>query len=232
MIAFRDVFKSFGGTPVLKGMTLELEDRGISCLLGVSGCGKSTALRIASCLAKPDQGEVYIPRAACGVGFQDSRLLPWLTTGENLALALNPPPGHRVDKMPVVKALESVALDPGRVMDLLPRELSGGMAQRVCIARALLREPEYLMLDEPFAALDAMTRRDLQMMLKDLVSKKGIACLFVTHDIEEAFIIGDRILAMANGTITHSYERSGFDNWSRQEIVRSQILSLRDRERS
>lgn len=232
MIAFENVSKQFDGRNVLDRMTLDMADRGVTCLLGVSGCGKSTAMRIAAGLSRADEGQVFIPRGECGVVFQDTRLLPWLSTAENLNLAL--PPKLRTSEGAEMRAsaLEAVALDPGAVSQLFPHELSGGMAQRVGIARALLRRPRYLMMDEPFAALDAMTRNDLQIMLKELVTSTGARCLFVTHDIEESFSLAERILVMKDGSINVTFSRRDFDNWSKRELVLDQILGLLGKYRS
>lgn len=231
MRALDNISKSFGGQKILDDLSLDLADRGINCLLGISGSGKSTLLRITCGLEKPDSGEVPIPADACGVVFQDSRLLPWLTTAQNLALAIAP---EKRDHAPAMlkKALDNVALDADRVVGLLPRELSGGMAQRVGIARALLREPRYLMMDEPFASLDAMTRKELQFMLVRLVREQGISCLFVTHDMEEAFSIAGRIHVLHKGKIGLSLEREQFANLQKREEARDAIMKLLELDRS
>ncbi len=231
MRALANISKSFGGQKILDNLNLDLADRGISCLLGISGCGKSTLLRIACGLERPDKGEVLIPSDACGVVFQDSRLLPWLTTAQNLALAIAPEKRDHAQAM-LKKALDNVALDADRVRGLLPRELSGGMAQRVGIARALLREPGYLMMDEPFASLDAMTRKDLQLMLARLVREQGIRCLFVTHDMEEAFSIAERVYVLHRGKIGMSLEREHFASWQNRQDARKGIMKLLDLDRS
>lgn len=134
MIAFADVIKSFGDRRVLNGMTLDMAERGITCLLGASGCGKSTALRVTAGLIAPDAGSLHIPAGSCGVVFQDSRLLPWLTTEENLALALPSAQRRAEAALRVAQVLREVALDPRETGRLFPRELSGGMAQRAGIA--------------------------------------------------------------------------------------------------
>ena len=200
MIAFENVSKSFGDKRVLDAMTLDMADTGITCLLGASGCGKSTALRVAAGLIPPDAGSgpVFIPAGACGVVFQDTRLLPWLA---------------------------DVALDAAEAGGLFPRELSGGMAQRAGIARALLRRPRFLMMDEPFASLDAMTRGDLQIMLKELVDEQGMACLFVTHDMDEAFVVARRVVVMRGGRAAATFEAEEFSGWERRERVRDHILT-------
>lgn len=231
MIAFENVTKRFGEKTVLDGMTLDMADRGITCLLGASGCGKSTALRIAAGLVAPDAGTVRIPAGACGVVFQDTRLLPWLTTAENLSLAVPAPRRKAESPALIARALRDVALDPEEVARLFPHELSGGMAQRAGLARALLRRPRFLMMDEPFASLDAMTRNDLQIMLKTLVEEQRIACLFVTHDMEEAFALAERAVIMHGGRVCAAFEREDFSGWEKRERVRDNILTCLGRKK-
>ncbi len=231
MIAFADVIKSFGDRRVLNGMTLDMAERGITCLLGASGCGKSTALRVAAGLIAPDAGSLHIPAGSCGVVFQDSRLLPWLTTEENLALALPSAQRGAEAALRVAQVLREVALDPRETGKLFPRELSGGMAQRAGIARAMLRNPRILMMDEPFASLDAMTRSDLQLMLKTLVEEQDMACFFVTHDMEEAFSLARRIVIMRDGRTAAMFERNDFSTPEKREHVRDNILTCLGRKK-
>ncbi len=231
MIAFADVIKSFGDRRVLNGMTLDMAERGITCLLGASGCGKSTALRVTAGLIAPDAGSLHIPAGSCGVVFQDSRLLPWLTTEENLALALPSAQRGAEAALRVAQVLREVALDPRETGRLFPRELSGGMAQRAGIARAMLRNPRILMMDEPFASLDAMTRSDLQLMLKTLVEEQDMACLFVTHDMEEAFSLARRIVIMRDGRTAAMFERNDFSTSEKREHVRDNILTCLGRKK-
>lgn len=175
----------------------------ITCLLGPSGCGKSTLLRILGGLIPADGGSVNVQPADCAMVFQEPRLLPWLTVAENLALAL---PFWRTNKRQAIdSALVKVQL--GGTREMMPASLSGGMAQRVGIARALLQNPSALLMDEPFAALDAITRTEQQQMLRGLISGQRASCLFVTHDIHEAITIGDRILVMNQGRIAAEFVR-------------------------
>ncbi len=188
--------------PILENISLRLVPGGVTCLLGPSGCGKSTLLRIAAGLIPPDAGTILLNPAASAVVFQEPRLLPWLDVAENLALAL--PRGCSRSSRPrrderIAHALAQVQLSG--IQNHMPRELSGGMAQRVGIARALLKEPSFLLMDEPFAALDAITRVDLQSMLKTLIRQNNVTCLFVTHDINEALALADQILLLKDRSI-------------------------------
>ncbi len=223
MPALDSVRKRFGDKPVLDGVSLSLAAGGITCLLGPSGCGKSTLLRIAASLIPPDAGTVRIDPTRTAMVFQEPRLLPWLTVEENLRLAL--PAGSAAEKEKRILsalALVSLPVSGNDTRTLLPRELSGGMAQRVGIARALLRQPDFLLMDEPFAALDAITRSELQKMLVGLIPAQGISCLFVTHDINEALTIADHIQVMKEGKIPFSCSlRTAGD----PSLVKQQILS-------
>lgn len=200
--------KRYGERVALDDVTLTLAAGEIVCLLGPSGCGKSTLLRVLGGLIDTDSGSVNGEPAACAMVFQEPRLLPWLTVVENLALAL---PYRQPGKHSAIgAALAQVQLS--NAGELMPSALSGGMAQRVGIARALLQRPEILLMDEPFAALDAITRRDLQKMLRGLIDTIRSGCLFVTHDIHEALTVGDRILMMKSGRLVAEFSRSEEDN--------------------
>ena len=194
--ALRDVHFAFGERRILTGVSLALTEGGIHCVLGPSGCGKSTLLRLLAGLLAPDAGTVLLRPADCAMVFQDIRLLPWLTVAENLALGLRDG-ARRERRARVDAALEQVRLTG--TQSLLPAQLSGGMAQRVGIARALLRRPRVLLMDEPFGAIDAMTRAELQQELMQLVHDGQTACVFVTHDVDEALRIGQRILVLRDG---------------------------------
>lgn len=220
MPLLRGIGKSFGSHEVLCGTDLDLAPQGITCLLGASGCGKSTLLRITAGLEKPDSGRVLVRPEECAVVFQDPRLLPWLTTGENLRLAL---PRRCPDALSRMKgALAMVELSPD-LLSAMPRELSGGMAQRVGVARALLRSPRILLMDEPFASLDAITRARLQIMLKKLMSRS--LCLFVTHDVEEALRVGRRLCVMEHGVISESCDLDENPGSERRDLIRRNILT-------
>lgn len=216
----QDVRKSFGTREVLRGTDITLAERGITCLLGASGCGKSTLLRITAGLEAPDSGRVLVRPEECAMVFQDPRLLPWLTAGENLRLALPSSCSDAATRM--TQALAMVELPPD-TLSAMPRELSGGMAQRVGVARALLRSPRILLMDEPFASLDAITREKLQDMLKKLMAES--LCLLVTHDMEEALRVGSRLCVMDHGTISESFDLSEATGPERRESIRRNILT-------
>jgi len=223
------ISKSFGAKTVLNGVSLSLAAGGITCLLGPSGCGKSTLLRVAASLIRPEAGRVLIAPERTAMVFQEPRLLPWLTVAENLALALPGRPAAE-KKTSIRQGLDLVSLPlrGGDVRDLLPRELSGGMAQRVSLARALLRRPDFLLMDEPFAALDAVTRGELQKMLVSLIADQRVSCLFVTHDLEEALTIADHLQVLKEGKILFSAPVPAADE---RGLVKQRILSYLQNER-
>lgn len=205
MRALSHISKSYQQKQVLIDVSLSLSPGEIICLLGASGGGKSTLLRIIAGLIKPDNGTVNISASQCAMVFQEPRLLPWLTVAENLALTLPFLCNRKIKQTKIAEALQQVQLEESH--SLMPHELSGGMAQRVGIARALLQKPQVLLMDEPFAALDAITRSEQQKMLIRLITHQNVSCLFVTHDINEAITIGQRILVMSQGRIAVEYPR-------------------------
>ncbi len=193
--------KAFGKTIVLHDIKLSLENGQAAVLLGPSGCGKSTLLRIAAGLDKQFSGSVSVKTGHDGNAksppvafvFQEPRLMPWLTVAQNIGFA----DGGKFDTARVNGLIADVGLTGHAAT--LPKALSGGMAQRVAIARALYTEPRILLLDEPFSAVDAFTRMKLQDLVLKLVEQRGISFLLVTHDIDEALYLGDRIYMMGAG---------------------------------
>ncbi len=188
------------GVRALDGVNIEVGPGEVVAVVGGSGCGKSTLLRAISGLDTASQGRIVLdgveiksPQEKIGIIFQEPRLLPWLTVSQNVGFGLeHRPRAERRER--VAKALARVGLSDKA--NMWPRELSGGQAQRVAIARALVPRPEVLLLDEPFSALDAFTRTDLQDHLLDLWSEDRPTLILVTHDVEEAIVLADRILVM------------------------------------
>ncbi|MDP2709868.1 MAG: ABC transporter ATP-binding protein [Solirubrobacteraceae bacterium] len=187
--------------PVLRDITIDVEPGEILAILGASGCGKSTLLRIAGGLDRPTSGSVAIAGTAveaydtrCAVGFQAPRLLPWRTVQGNVTLGLPPGTPKADGKASVTRLLELVGL--ADFADHRPREISGGMAQRTSLARALARNPGVLLLDEPFGALDALTRLRMQDLLLDVHAAAPTTVLLVTHDVDEALQLADRIILL------------------------------------
>ncbi|HEY9537104.1 MAG TPA: ABC transporter ATP-binding protein [Kiloniellaceae bacterium] len=184
----------------LDGVNLSVGEHEIVSLVGTSGCGKSTLLRIVSGLDLPSSGRVTVdghpvdgPTSEVGMVFQEPRLMPWLTVRENVRLALLDLPPAEQDAR-IAEAIEDVGLTA--FIDAFPRQLSGGMAQRTAIARALVRRPSILLLDEPFSALDSFTRQKLQQHLLALWERARFTLVFVTHDVLEAVTLSDRVMVM------------------------------------
>ena len=204
----RKVFESARGTYIaLDGVSLTISDGEFLCLLGPSGCGKSTLLNILAGFEPATAGTVTSDGAlVTGAGrervmfFQDagSALFPWLTVEENVRFGLRVRKVPKAEWQPIIdRNLRMTGLDTHRAK--FPSELSGGMRQRLQIARALAVEPEVLLMDEPFGALDALTRRHMHSVLLDIWQRTGKTIVFVTHDIAEAISLGDRIGVMSFG---------------------------------
>jgi len=186
---------------VLRDVSLRIAPGEVVAILGPSGCGKSTLLRIAGGLDSPTGGAALIDGtpvagvdARCAVGFQEPRLLPWRSLADNVALGLPRGLDRAAGRERVARLLDLVGLTASAA--LRPREVSGGMAQRASLARALARNPGVLLLDEPFGALDALTRLRMQDLLLDVHAAAPTTILLVTHDVDEALQLADRVVLL------------------------------------
>ncbi|WP_166408811.1 ABC transporter ATP-binding protein [Labedella phragmitis] len=200
--AFAPERGSGAARPVLRDIDLHVEPGEVVAILGTSGCGKSTLLRITAGLDAASAGRVRIDGspvsgidARTAVGFQEPRLLPWRTVHDNVALGLPRGTPRSEGAVRVEKLIDLVGL--GEFAGHRPREISGGMAQRASLARALARNPGVLLLDEPFGALDALTRLKMQDLLLDILSAEPTTVLLVTHDVDEALQLADRVVLLA-----------------------------------
>lgn len=207
-VSIRGVGRTFPGrdraappTAVLADVDLEVRSGEIVALLGASGCGKSTLLRQISGLDTPTSGRILIDDAPvdgidarCAVAFQEPRLLPWRTLAQNVALGLPRGTDKATGAQRVQELLELVGL--GECTHFRPRQVSGGMAQRTSLARALARNPGVLVLDEPFGALDALTRLRMQDLLLDVHAAEPTTVVLVTHDVDEALYLADRVVLL------------------------------------
>jgi NitT/TauT family transport system ATP-binding protein len=211
-LRFDQVEIKLGGRQILSPTSVAIGKGEFVCIIGPSGCGKTTLLRAAAGFVQPSAGTVWRgpdkvdgPSRDCAFVFQDygRALLPWRTVSGNVSLALEAakvPAAERTERIERVLATVGLAAHAHK----FPGQLSGGMQQRAQIARCLAQEPSMIMMDEPFGALDAMTRESLQDELSRLVRDSGLTVLFVTHDLEEAIYLGDRVIALrANPTPAH-----------------------------
>jgi sulfonate transport system ATP-binding protein len=222
-VQLRNVVRQFGEQRVIDGLDLDIAPGEFVALLGASGSGKTTLLRTLAGLDNIDSGQLRVPLARAAV-FQEPRLMPWKSAWKNVVLGLN------IDnaKARAEEALTEVGLS--HRLNAFPATLSGGEAQRVALARGLVREPKLLLLDEPFAALDALTRIRMHQLIIDLWRKHTPAVLLVTHDVDEAILLADRVIVLANGKIAdelhielprqRSTGQPGF------QAIRTRLLSL------
>ncbi len=202
-LTFDHVHKHFGDLPVVDGFTSEFKTGELVALVGPSGCGKSTLLHLAAGLEKPTQGKVLAdgvpvagPHPSRTLVFQEHALYPWLTLEDNVALALE------FQKVPKKRAREAARQWLARVSlggfeHYYPHQVSGGMRQRAALARAFIAQPKTMLMDEPFGALDALTRLSLQDVLVQLIAQEKPTVLLVTHDVDEALFLADRIVVFS-----------------------------------
>lgn len=189
----------------LSNADLDISKGEFICLIGASGCGKSTLLRIMAGLETPSSGQVLVnglsvdgPDPSRGMVFQDYALFPWMTVRENIIFGPRQQGKNKSELADIAnKYLELVGLSA--YADRFPNQLSGGMKQRVSLARVLANKAEILFMDEPFGALDALTREQLQYELLEICAATNVTCIFVTHSVEEAVFLGDRVIVMSAG---------------------------------
>ncbi|MBB5049966.1 NitT/TauT family transport system ATP-binding protein [Rhodopseudomonas rhenobacensis] len=205
------VYGDDGGAPAVAGLSMKVRKGEFLAVVGPSGCGKSTLMKLMTGLRIPQKGVVLVqdahvthPISIVGMAFQNPTLLPWRTTIENIMLPLEVVKqhkrrlrSHRTEYLQKARALLKLVGLEG-VEDKYPWELSGGMQQRASLCRALIHEPELLMLDEPFGALDAFTREELWLAIRDIHAASGVTVVLVTHDLREAVFLADRILVMSS----------------------------------
>jgi len=231
-IKVENIVFSYDKELVLENISMEIEAGDFVCLLGQSGCGKSTFLRLMAGLSEPDSGTIFVGDKLIqgasldrGVVFQDYSLFPWLTTGKNIVLSLKQKfkdEGKKQLKERALYYLEKVGLDES-TFNKYPNELSGGMRQRCAICRSFALDPPILLMDEPFGALDAVTRAKLQDMVLDLWSKDKVnrkTIFFVTHDVDEALLLATKIFVFGSSPSKIIYNHS----FSKEEKVSRELL--------
>lgn len=194
----RGICRSYGAKKALLPTDVSFAEHSFTCIVGRSGCGKTTLLRLLCGLEKPDAGSIELPSGKkIAPVFQEPRLMPWLNVGENITFAAAHDKNFNKKRLPdLLRLLELEGTEK-----LYPAQLSGGMAQRVSLGRTLFYNPDIILMDEPFSALDYFTRQGLQQTLLKLYAEERKTIIFVTHDVEEALLLGDRVLIMDNGRI-------------------------------
>lgn len=204
-IKLEDIWKSYTveerKVPVLNGVDLSIPAGSITVILGRSGCGKTTLLRLVGGLETPDQGNIIFEEAHKeAFVFQESRLMPWLTVWDNVRFGLKKQEYRKTELEHMIDLVGLSGFEKA-----LPHQLSGGMRQRVAIARALAYHPSFLLMDEPFAALDFFTRNQMQKELLRLKRESGVSILFVTHSIDEALLLGHKIVVVEGGRVQKEF---------------------------
>lgn len=235
MVTFEHVTKEFnGGTKAVNDLNLEIEKGQFVVLIGPSGCGKTTTLKMVNRLVQPTSGEIYIEgkktsklnlvemRRNIGYVIQNIGLLPHLTVGGNISLVpeLKKWPRKKREER-VDELLNMVGMDPAVYRRRFPAQLSGGQQQRIGVLRALAANPDLILMDEPFGALDPLTREQLQLELKRLQERLKKTIIFVTHDMNEALLLGDRIILMKDGVVVQDDTPDGILRNPANEFVAS-----------
>ena len=209
----RHLQKAYGAHLVFDGLDLDVARGERVAILGASGCGKSTLLRCIAGLERPDAGTIATS-GEIGVVFQEPRLFPWLNVEQNVAF----PARNDAERARVANVLALVGLV--HAAKRLPKELSGGMAQRAALARALVRDPHLLLLDEPFAALDALRRIELRAAVREILEFTKASAILVTHDVEDALALADRVIVLAG-----SPAEIVFSGTVGEDATRSKVLA-------
>lgn len=218
VVEVRGLVKAFGERRVLDGLDLTVHRGEFVALLGRSGSGKSTLLRVLAGV-DPDVSGAARVEGTVSMAFQQPRLLPWRRVWINIALGLEVDDPHAV----ALDALAEVYLTDRA--EAWPRTLSGGEAQRVSLARALVRRPDLLLLDEPFGSLDALTRQSMHRLVRELWRRHRPAVLLVTHDVDEALALADRVLVLADGRIAAEHRPPSDRNPTDLPALRARVLS-------
>jgi phospholipid/cholesterol/gamma-HCH transport system ATP-binding protein len=243
MISVRDIWKSFDGEPVLRGVGFEARDKETLVVLGRSGCGKSILLKMIIGLMKPDRGSILVDgvdvtsmpyeqlrqvRYRFGFLFQGAALFDSLTVGENVALGLRRQRSFSEEEIwkNVHRALDLVGLSSTE--DHMPFSLSGGMRKRVGLARAIAPNPTYVLYDEPTTGLDLETADGISLLINDLRASLGVTAIVVTHDIHSAFIVGDRFAVLDGGVTLAAGTRKEIENSEIEGVQRIIKTSLSD----
>jgi putrescine transport system ATP-binding protein len=229
MIVLKNITKKYQGKSVLFDLSLEISEHETMCILGVSGCGKSTLLKVMAGLELPDDGSFEmenqhvfdIPAEKRGIVYmsQEPLLFPHLNVFENIAFGLRV---RKWTNSEVEEKVNALATRLGLTAELMkmPHQLSGGQKQRVNFGRSLIIEPRLILLDEPFGSLDSQTRGEMQQLFHDVRKEKKITALFVTHDIKEALIMGDRIARMDKGKLKVYPSSAAFLNSEDDDVVK------------
>lgn len=232
-IEFHDVtYETAGGRRLLDRVELALEERSVTAILGRSGAGKTTLLRTVNRMVEPTAGEVRVRgtpvaegdvialRRSMGYVIQETGLFPHFTVERNVGLVLEAEGRPRAEREKRWRELlTAVGLEPEEFRRRSPHQLSGGQRQRVGLARALAAEPDILLMDEPFGALDPLTRAEMQDMLLGLLKRLRVTVLLVTHDLDEALILGDRIVLMDGGRVTADLAAEEFERSAQAEVA-------------
>ena len=208
--------------PILNGLDLSIPEKAITVVLGKSGCGKTTLLRLIAGLEQPDSGQIVLPgNQRTAFVFQEPRLLPWLPVLGNVQFPLKRAEIQPDETRWMLRTVGLTGFERA-----LPHQLSGGMQQRAALARALLYHPTLILMDEPFAALDHFTRADMQQALLDIQQKTSASILFVTHSIDEAMTLGNKLVILAGGVIRSAYTLT---NPHPRDLLAPEMIDLRRR---